>query len=388
MQIDFKALEQALAPIEKIGQGELTFDAGPTTITLRVLLPHEEVEAQNYAAVALKDGDEGGHNAVDYLDRFRIACLSHAVVAVGTMNFRGVEYVETGETLANGATVKVPKHKALRQLLGRWTRSTLTAVFAKFSELVHRTEEDAEKAIEYEPSSLPAEVERLQKRIAELKQQMEVATVAEKSKFSDHVAHVSEVGDLLVTPAVEQSHVQDQEDQVDPEQILPTPARRTGPIIPQAAPPPQPAPASRAAPEPAPQSTRASVESSFINPEDDSMDAALDQEHNRLLAMRQSRAQGEASQDSPSLSGPQMRRLVRPPPHQEAHEVDRDLGVLDTGARTAREIGKIGDAPIFELPAQDLSTPAPTRAPTQVTLNPQTPGGGSRNPRFQSPSKP
>ena len=156
MQIDFKALEQALAPIEEIGQGELTFEAASTTITLRVLLPAEEVEAQRYAASVLQDEVEGDHSAVDYLDRFRIACLSHSVVAIGDMDFRGLEYVETGEVLPNGSPIKVTKSKALRTLLARWTRSTLTVVYSKFSDLTSKAEAAAESLIEYTPSDLPA----------------------------------------------------------------------------------------------------------------------------------------------------------------------------------------------------------------------------------------
>lgn len=391
MQIDFKALEQALAPIEQIGQGEVTFDAGPTTITLRVILPHEQVEAQNYAAIALKEEDE--HNAVNYLDRLRIACLSYSVVAVGNMDFRGVEYVETGETLPNGAAVKVPKHKALRQLLGRWTRSTLDAVWAKFGELVQRSEAEAEKAIEYEPSSIQAEIDRVEKRLVELNQRMELANIEEKSKFTAQVAGVAEPGESRAVPASALVEEEPEEDRVDPEQILPTPARRKGPIIPQAAPPPQPAAPPRAVPSPALQPGKAAPEadSSFVNSDDDdSMNAALDAEHQRLLAMRQRAAQGHAPQEDSALSAvhQRMRQSVRQPPHLEAREADQDLGVLDSTARAARQIGKLGDAPVFEMPAQDLSTPDPTRSGARVAINPQTPAGGSRNPRFQSPSKP
>ena len=73
MQIDFQALEQALAPIAEIGQGELTFDMGATPVTLRVLLPAEELEVQRYASEVISARGEGDdpNDAVDYLDRFR-----------------------------------------------------------------------------------------------------------------------------------------------------------------------------------------------------------------------------------------------------------------------------------------------------------------------------
>ena len=227
MQIDFKALEQALAPIAEIGQGELTFDAGGTSITLRVLRPSEEVEAQKYASVALEGETE--HAAVDYLDRFRLGCLSHAIMAVGSQDFRNVDFVTTGETLDNGTSIKVPTYKAMRQLLGRWTRAALSGVFTKFHELIMQTELEAEKAIIFKPANIPSEIDRLHQRITELRAEMEKAEAVKKTAFSETVGQVeAQLQDSLIkgksTPPAPEA-----EAPPAPAEPPPAPTRRVGP---------------------------------------------------------------------------------------------------------------------------------------------------------------
>ena len=392
MQIDFKALEQALAPIEDIGQGEVTFDAGLTTITLRVILPHEEVEAQKHAAGALNEGDEGEHSAVDYLDRFRIACLSHALVAVGDQDFRHVDYVATGEFLANEKPIKVPRYKAMRILLGRWTRSTLTAVFARFSDLVHAAEIESEKQIEYEPSSIPAEIDRLQKRVEDLKSQVQQNEAAEKASFTEKVAALASEEAFDVIPAA--PAVEDDGPLVDPEQVMSPVHRRTGPISPAVVPPPperqiqEPqAPVRRTQTRPA--------DSSFINVDDDSgLDAALDAEHNRIAEMRRRAMAGQQQLNDGSalqMIHPQLQQSVRRPPHLAAAEVEAEVGAIAEAAADARakQIGFIDGKPVFALPGQDLDTRQPQRQPAdKARLNPHQDGSGNRNPRFKAPQKP
>jgi len=397
MQIDFKALEQALAPIEEIGQGEVTFEAASTTITLRVLRPAEEVEAQRYAASVLKDDVEGDHSAVDYLDRFRIACLSHSVVAIGDLDFRGLEYVETGDKLPNGSPIKVTKSKAMRTLLARWTRATLTVVYSKFSDLTTSSEVEAERLIEYTPSDLSAELDRLNKRVAEITAKMEQEKMIEKAKFSDQVESISKVTTDAMNrpPATPAIAAPEPEPEVDPEQALPAASRRTGPISPTTAPPPAAREPRAAPPAPAQQPLHRTppprADSSFINPDDDDgMNAALDAEHNRILAMRRQAAAGQPTVDDASALEqihPQTAHR-RTPPHLEAKEAEDDVGVLDAAAQAAKEVGEIDGKPVFALPAQDLGVKAPPApADARAAINPPQ-ASGSENPRFQRRKQP
>ena len=385
MQIDFGALERALAPIENIGKGEVTFDAGPTTITLRVILPNEEVEAQNYAATALNEGEEQEHSAVNYIDRLRIGFLSHSLVAIGDTDLRDVDFVETGETLPGGAAIKIPCYKAMRQLILRWSRTTLTGVFARFTELFHRSSAEAEKLIKFEPSSIPSEIDRLQKRIDELKAQLDQNKAIEQASVTNQVA-------ALVTPPVPEPEPEADEDEVlvNPEQLMPAAARRTGPISPETAPPPpvrQPAPARVAAPSPPQQAA-----SSFMDSDDDdSINSALDAEHNRIAEMRRRSAEGlQPVNDGSALQTihPQLHQSVRRPPHLDAAAVEAEVGVLSP---PVREVGKMDGRQVFALPEQeqDLGARASERVPGGAArLNPRQDGTSNRNPRFRSPKKP
>lgn len=394
MQIDFKALEQALAPIEEIGQGELTFDAGGTPITLRILLPAEEVEAQKFAAEALNEAGEGEHSAVDYLDRFRIGCLAHAVIAVGELDFRGAAFIETGEKLDNGTPIKLTKSKAMRTLLARWTRPTLTAVFGKFNELVQRTEQEAEKLIEFEPASVSAEMDRLHKRLEELREQQQQTEAAEQARFSDKVSALatSDAEGVQVAPDAPAEASDPDEPKVNPEQVMPV-VQRTGPVSPQQAPPPperKGSPPLRPTPEqPLHRAALQQPDSSFINPDDeDGLNAALDAEHNRIAAMRRRAAMGEAQPDEGSglqQIHPQMGG--RRPPHLDAREAEEEVGVLE-GTREVARATELEGTPVLDLPAQDLGVQAPPKPGGRVTVNPAKESGGSLNPRFTPRKQP
>ena len=376
MQINFQALEQALAPIADIGQGELTFEAGTTTITLRSLLPFEEVDAQKYAAIALDD-TKGEHTVVDYLDRFRIGCLAHAVVCVGDQDFRNVTYVETGEKLESGVHVKIAKHKALQQLLSQWSRATLTAVFSRYHKLALKTEADAEAQIVFEPSNIPAELDRLQKRMEELRGELEQAEAAEKVSFIDKVEAAAESVPRDQASPVEATPV----DEPDRSAV-----RRAGPISPTAAPPPvqrstiaQPTGVSSVVVRPKRDVPRPS--SSFLDADDESISAALDNEHRRIAERR--RAQNGVLLDDGSVTGQSRQR----PPHAGAADVEASVGV--TAVRLPQDGGEIDGVPVLRMPAQQLNdAPVPRPGPLQkAPLNPHT-ANGSGNPRFTPRRKP
>ncbi len=414
MQIDFKALEQALAPIAEIGQGELTFDMGGTLVTMCVLIPSEELAVQRYASTALSDEDsKDANDAVDYLDRFRIATLAYAIVAVGALDFRGVEYIETGDTLDNGKSIKVPKHKAMQKLVGRWSRSLLTRAFRKYSELTNQVDAQADKAIQFEPSDRDAEIERLEDQLKELKATKDRESKKNQDIFSQKVATAVAMADTgeQMTEALRAVHVaQEPENYEEPEAPAPAPApvaapvpvpRRTGPIIPQQAAPP----ADRPVPTPQqvvqqrseirPPPPRA--DSSFINADDDdSMNAALDLEHQRLVDMRRRNVQGQRQPDDGSARTEAPRRQQMPAaitparraPHLDAAETEADLGVLSARAQQARHIGEMDGKEVYAMPAQDLEVPAARPRPDRCALDPQAGDGGSRNPRFKSPRRP
>ena len=51
--LDLKTLKDAFSQIEDVGKGEITFDLDGIPVTLRVLLPAEEVLVQKFASCLL-----------------------------------------------------------------------------------------------------------------------------------------------------------------------------------------------------------------------------------------------------------------------------------------------------------------------------------------------
>lgn len=377
MQLDFNALEKALAPVAEIGQGETTFDAGDTTITLRVLLPSEEVAAQKYAATALNQDDEGDHQAVDYLDRLRIGMLAYAVVAIGDNNFRGIEYIETGEKLEGGTAIKMTKAAAMQKLIGRWSRTTLTNVFGKFHDLVQKAEAEAENQIEYEPSNISAEIDRLQNRVIELRAEQDKVKAAEQAKLSERLASVDQRPSKQPPLSTEPL----------PDPTVPSPVLGRMPIAPTTVQTPVKNPHQN--PHQEAREVQAQVvahtprpDSSFIDTSnDETLDDALDSEHRRLAEMRRGRAPDQGS----ALSATGMHSGGRRAPHRDAREAEEDTGFAH---RSAQHRGTTEDGvPVFAMPSQELGAQPPVVQAGPSRLNPPAPAG-STNPRFRSPKKP
>jgi len=171
--VTLKALEAAIVQVERIRDFEYSFEANDVEITLRPLRPDEETEVQRYAQIAMEDLEEGEATQAafaDFMDRMRHASLAFAIVQIGDLDLRDVEYVETGEQDEQGRPVSVPKWEGLRNMIGqKWTRSMLSQVFARFGELLERVELRASKSVKFDAVDLDEEIARVERRLAELR---------------------------------------------------------------------------------------------------------------------------------------------------------------------------------------------------------------------------
>jgi hypothetical protein len=193
--LDLSILENALAPLSKIGADEITFDAEGISVTLRPLIPEEEVEVQRYAQEALsghqnKDGTDR-YAALDFVNRFRKEALAYAIIAVGDLDLHEVEYVATGEMTQSGKPVRIPKHVAMRQTISKWTRTMLQVAFAKYGDLMSKIEEKTMKLVEYDPADLDAEIQRVEKRLSELKAEKERRLKGDVNLTAEHVKAIN-----------------------------------------------------------------------------------------------------------------------------------------------------------------------------------------------------
>jgi len=408
--MDLKDLQEALAGISQVGRGEKTFDFNGIPTTLRVILPNEEVAVQKYAGAAMGakmgEEDDGGGTTLDYLHRFKVGILSYALIAVGPSDFRELEFVETGEKLENGTPIKIPKHEAMRKLLETtFGRAGVIAMFKKYGELAGEVELEAEKSVTFKPVDLNAEIERLENRVAVLKEEKEEAKKAENSSplgspVSEMVQRQTGVENAAQAltettppprptplPETPQTAAQAPPEPTPPPVAPPAPGEPRQPVIPQSAPPPPRRPEERPV-EPVTSEEKkdlfSEVESSFVDPDDGDFQKQIQAENERMARQRAAREQ--AAQEAQAEIQKQEREETKPPvrgqrtpPHVAAKETAQAVGHTKVEA-----VGRVGGTPAFQVGEKQTLTkkPRPQPDPKKVEVNTVKAGDGTQNPNF------
>ena len=311
--MDLSVLESALSSIGDIGKKELTFEVGNTPITLRTLLPDEEIKIQKVSRGLLQSEDSEEEEpdqatVMAFLDEYRIRALSYSIIAVGDLNFRDSEFVYTGEILPNGTKIKVPKNEAVTGILKKFSRSILGLIFQKYSELTELAEVDAENAIDFEPTDPDSEIQRLQGRIE--------AIQASKISSDTSVKGLQGLASQRGAPTDAPVKTEPQTPQTAPEPIQPR-----NPVEPPTVKPPtvNPPVAQKLTKE----EEAAAAPSSLVTGD---MNEAIQEESARLQMERQ-------------------RIRLRPPPHLQAQETAREVFQRD---------GQLDGKDVFRMPTQNL----------------------------------
>ena len=205
--LNLDALKEALAPLALIGRDELTFQTGGMDLTVRPLLPMEEVAVQRYAASVLDkiQTDEGLNPtdqmsraaALDYFDRFRIEIIAYALVQVDSLDLREVTTIPTGETLENGTPVQMSRTRAMREVVYGWSRAMITVCFAKYGDLVQKIAEEADKIASSSIADIDSEIERVEERLESLKSDRDTRAKGDPSVTSKQITDLIRAGDEL-----------------------------------------------------------------------------------------------------------------------------------------------------------------------------------------------
>ena len=266
--VNLKALEAAINRVENVRHHEFTFEVSGQAITIRILKPEEESEVQKYAQIALEsvdpDGppDQGAY--MDLMNRMRQATLGHAIVQLGDIDLRGVEFLQTGEHDDNGIPISVPKWEAITNMVAEWSQQMLSEVSKKYGDLVDRVDIHADKVVKYDPVDLDTEIERVEKRLKDLR---EAKSKRDGAATGGPVpqAQSGEINTRPTPQAQPQAQPRSQQSSPPPSQPQPPPSQPQPPqqqpqapqspqgrqsAVPQAAPPPQRAPQQEAAQEP------------------------------------------------------------------------------------------------------------------------------------------
>lgn len=375
--MDLNQLKAVLEPLTKFGQDELTFEVEGTSITMRPLLPREEIKAQQYAAAILAESQEEESledddpltrsAALRYFDQFRIEVISYAIVAVGKTNLRNLEYVETGEILPNGVKVSVPKVQALRDVInGGWSRGMITICFSRYGDMISDIAERADKIAKESLSDIEAEIERLEARLRSVKSERDRRAKGDPSVTESQIKALVNAAKVMeddvsnsirisqenradrerekFVESVLASDTDDEEEEEDfpPPPVQSAPPRR--PVYPPASPPPVTPPAQEA------------FVSSFEDPDENPQALAPDIERIRMARAQAARTAREQAD--------------RDPLSQARKEPSMHVG--------SKEI------PVYRLPAAEISDRGRKSEPVKPSLDPD-PRKDTQNPRFRPP---
>ena len=364
--IDLNALKQALAPLSQFGRDEMTFDAGGMKITIRPLLPVEEVAVQRYAASVLDDiqAQEGLSNedqmsraaALDYFDRFRMEIVANSIVQVNDLDLRGVKTLPTGEVLDNGVQVQIPKNLAMREIVQEWSRALITICFQRYGDLVQRIADQADKIAQTTLPDLDAEIARVEARLNRLKEDRETRAKGDPSVTTEQITKLVKAGEALEREA--ETAVMRAEAEImarkaaEPQQKV----VKRQPVTPPSSPPPTAGPPVYKTTPPAPKEHDPSqFQSSFGDGTDPN---ALAVEEQRIMAARAAAAEARSRVE-------------------EEDPID--------ALREAKPSGEVAGVEAYRLPSENLSPRGRKEDPRRSkTVNPEAPRG-TTNPNFKPP---
>jgi hypothetical protein len=232
-------LRKALAPIQNYGQDEYTFEINGGKITVRALLPLEEVAVQRYSLDVIRsnrelDGvaqnEEGmtKASAMDYLDRFRIEVLANCIVQIGEVDLRNETRIATGEVLENGTQVFTTKTAALRKMLEGWSRGALSIAFDAYGKLVQKLQDEADNIASKSLTDLDIELNRLESRLQNVREERARRAVGDPSVFNDQVSAILNA----------EQELEKRNEEILDQAFQQAPRGPREPVIPPTAPPP------------------------------------------------------------------------------------------------------------------------------------------------------
>jgi|APSaa5957512622_1039677.scaffolds.fasta_scaffold26509_2 hypothetical protein len=372
--MDLSLLKSALEPLSKFGQDEHTFEVEGVPVTLRPLLPREEIVCQKTASLILDEAREGTPDldqnlpravALDYLDQFRIEVISFALVQIGEVDFRGIKTVKTGNKTDEGIEIRVALNVAIRRILrDAWSRGMITICFAKYGDLVSKIAEQADRVARESIADLDAEISRVEARLTDLKEDREKRAQGDPSITSQQIMSLVQVGNALedeIQDAVSQARddrkaSRDIEKAGDEEQPAPPEPPQPEPAPPEPQPEPVPQPRKPViparVPPPVPRPTQ--VRSSFEDLESPDSQAI---EEDRIRAAQRAAQQGD---------------------REETEGFDASQATPE-----GTIIGKDGKpVDVFRMPSQTLSGRGRPQKSEKTEIDPD-PDKGTRNPNWK-----
>lgn len=164
--IDFSRIEDAFSKISQAINQTIDFEINGIVLKMRNLTDEEEADTMSEAYRTISDtGVNDGHQV--FIHATKIGTLSRAIISINDTELRD-KFIKTGE-IKNGKEVMREKVSYLKEKLREWPKAFLSRAFAKYGELMSNMEIEAERAIIVNVVDFDSEIERLEERIKELK---------------------------------------------------------------------------------------------------------------------------------------------------------------------------------------------------------------------------
>lgn len=405
MTIDIEALTGALGKIGSLGQSEKTFRAGDHTVAIRLLGADEEKEVEKFSQIAWSEAvDDSDPAAVaDWVDRARVATLSHVLLRIDDLDFRNEEYIETGEMDEAGTPIRKPRYLVMREVIKTWTRSVIHLCYVKYSELQATVEVSASQAIEVNEDSLNTEIKRLLGRVDTLERLKSKRDTTDAAKEK-----VDKAREAIDEYSSTQDEIRNGVPSVDPQVSESQPAQPTEPAqpsqrrsqIPARAAPPQrrePSPAAQeqeapAQPEQPPEPTDAQgiplphEGDSFFDPSEPEQAMAAELRRQTMLRAQRDAPSGPMADPAPDQGDVLPGAPKGEPRHREAQnaaDATLNLAPEETVRKAHRK--NIGDeVEGVRMPTEELTT---RRGAPPRTVKANTGVKVKMNPRFRGPGQ-
>lgn len=174
--LSFDRVKAGMQAMREFGVERDAFEVRGIAVKLRTLVGDEHRKVNTYVTAYMEeyqDVDESAFNFDATLDFFlvrKIEVLAYSIEVMGTFNFEGIEYVETGEMNDQGMPVKIPKSVFVRQMLHQVDQTIVDVLYRKYADLVEVAEEKAYEGITFrnpedELAKAKAKVERLEQEL-------------------------------------------------------------------------------------------------------------------------------------------------------------------------------------------------------------------------------
>jgi hypothetical protein len=169
--LTFDRIKNGLSKFQNLGILEDTVEIHGMEIDLRTLKQGEHKLVNQYVASYMDQYEEEAESiaidaTMDFFAVRKAEPLTHAIMRIGDIDFRGIEYIETGEVNEEGVPLKMEKHVFVRHLLYDMDPSVIDALHNKYADMLSESEEKAAEKIKFRDPE--EELRRVEKRREEL----------------------------------------------------------------------------------------------------------------------------------------------------------------------------------------------------------------------------